>query len=152
MANLAGILSIMQTGTNITLCREFFPNPVAACGISFLVGLLTMIVICLIDEAPLPRMDKFRNCPWYCFIGGVLGGTYKTAAMVLAPCVGFTTFHIAAMAGQVCYFFLSIKLLHSICKTYILIILCCYPQLIAGIFATSLGFCTSNYLTQVHSK
>lgn len=100
MANLAGILGIMQTGTNASLRREFFPNPIATCGISFLVGLLTMVFICLVDDAKLPKIAKIGDCPWYLFIGGVLGGIYKTAAIILAPRIGFATFHIAAVSGQ----------------------------------------------------
>ena len=74
VANLAGILGILQTGTNTCLCKEYFPNHVAACGVSFAIGLLTMIFICLVDEAKLPQMSDIKRCPWYFFIGGVLGG------------------------------------------------------------------------------
>lgn len=103
LANIAGILGIMQTGTNTCLSTEFFPNPVAACGVSFIIGLLTMIfIICFVDSSRLPRLEDLRGCPWYYFVGGILGGSYKTAAIVLAPRIGFATFHIAAVAGQVC--------------------------------------------------
>lgn len=76
---------------------------------AFLVGLLTMVFICLVDDAKLPKIAKIGDCPWYLFIGGVLGGIYKTAAIILAPRIGFATFHIAAVSGQVCVSHTSVQ-------------------------------------------
>jgi transporter family-2 protein len=100
MAALAGMLGIMQTGTNAGLQRGFFPNPVSTCGVSFLVGLASMIFVCILDNKQLPTVSKFGDSQWYLFTGGILGGAYKTTAIILAPRIGFATFHIAAVAGQ----------------------------------------------------
>lgn len=102
LATLSGVLGILQTGVNTSLCRMFFPNPVAATGVSYVFGLATMVLISLAEGADLPGGEQFRNVPRYAFIGGLLGGSYKTTAIILAPKVGFATFHIAAVAGQVC--------------------------------------------------
>ncbi|HEY9815732.1 MAG TPA: DMT family transporter, partial [Candidatus Obscuribacterales bacterium] len=103
LAALAGGFVIVQTGINTSLRKTAVPSALATSVFSFCVGLAVSMLICLVHKFPrqgIWPVHGFKAIPWYAYTGGVLGAGFVTSAIYLAPELGFATFQLAVVAGQ----------------------------------------------------
>jgi transporter family-2 protein len=99
LAVAAGVLLPVQAGLNAQL-RTVIGSPVAAALISFLVGTAGLAVVALALRTPLPLQTAWAAAPWWQWTGGLIGGVYVLASIVLAPRLGAATLVAAVVAGQ----------------------------------------------------
>lgn len=81
--------------------RAYVGGPVIAAAVSFLVGLVFLVVVAVIVAAvggtsPL----RLTAAPWWAWVGGVIGAIYIVATILLTPRVGVGVVIALAVAGQ----------------------------------------------------
>jgi transporter family-2 protein len=100
MGLLAGIGATVQLGLNMLLARKL-GHPNLSALVSFAIGALTLLVICLAMRLPIPALETVRTVPWWYFAGGVAGALFVATSIVLAPRLGAATTFGIIIAGQV---------------------------------------------------
>jgi len=95
----AGISVATQQVLNASL-RTSLTSPAWAGFFSYLVGLLTMIVVLFALGEHLPSWRAMANTPWWAWGGGVLGGIFILLAILLLPSLGAATLIALVVAGQ----------------------------------------------------
>lgn len=99
IALVAGALVPFQAGSNAALGRAL-GHPLWATVASLVVSLLIVVPALVVLRAPLPKMGPAFGLPLWAWFGGVAGVIYLTAALVLTPQLGATTFIVSVIAGQ----------------------------------------------------
>ena len=99
LAVFAGAMMPIQAGVNSQLAK-YLEHPFQAGFVSFLGGLLLMIIICLIVGKNGISLEKLSKIPWYLYCGGFLGAVLVISAIILAPKLGATVLISSAIAGQ----------------------------------------------------
>jgi len=74
-------------------------EPLPAALVSFSVGLITIVLVAVVHRPSLKGV-RIREAPWYAYTGGLLGPVYVVTAILLSPVLGFATFQLAAITGQ----------------------------------------------------
>lgn len=99
-AFIVGVGLAAQAAINTSL-REFVGGPVIAAAISFLVGLVFLVVMAAVVGAT-TGVEPLRvgAAPWWAWVGGVIGGAYIVVSIVLTPKVGVGVVIALAVAGQ----------------------------------------------------
>lgn len=99
---VAGMLSAMQTAVNGELGR-FLHSPVQAAFISFLVGVLTLILFVGIKEGKFYRIKEAarQGMPWWIWFGGILGAFFVFGSAFLMPLIGTGETVILALLGMI---------------------------------------------------
>lgn len=88
LALVAGLLFPFQAVINAQLGRGI-GGPIAGTMISFAVGLIVLIVVNFFAFRQMPAFDDLAKQPLYLLLaGGVLGATYVSANVFLAPRIG----------------------------------------------------------------
>ncbi|MFL6817825.1 MAG: DMT family transporter [Bradyrhizobium sp.] len=95
----AGISVATQQVLNASL-RTSLTSPAWAGFFSYLVGLLTMIVVLFALGEHLPSWRAMASTPWWAWGGGVLGGVFILLAILLLPPLGAATLLALVVAGQ----------------------------------------------------
>jgi transporter family-2 protein len=95
----AGISLATQQVLNGNL-RASLNSPAWAGFVSYLVGLLTMIVVLLAFRVPIPSWKLAAATPWWAWSGGVLGGIFILLVILLLPSLGAATLLALVVAGQ----------------------------------------------------
>jgi bacterial/archaeal transporter family-2 protein len=95
----AGVLLPVQAGINAQL-RSAVGSPLAAGLISFLVGTAGLAALVFLMRAPATFRPAWDATPWWYWVGGLIGGVYVVASIVLAPRLGAATMVAAIVAGQ----------------------------------------------------
>jgi transporter family-2 protein len=98
-AAACGAGAAVQIGVNSKL-RSYLESPFQAALVSFVVGTIVMTLIALIIRAPLPSLGYVKTIPWYLFTGGLLGATFVTTTILLAPRLGSASLIAFAVTGQ----------------------------------------------------
>ena len=98
-ALLVGLVPPLQAGINSQL-RTHIGHPLWAALISFSVGTGMLAVVLAVTRAGWPVVGWVGRVPWWQWTGGVLGATFVTSAVVLAPRLGAATLVAAVVAGQ----------------------------------------------------
>ena len=98
-ALLVGLVLPLQAGINSQL-RTHIGHPLWAALISFSVGTGMLAVVLAVTRAGWPVVGWVGRVPWLQWTGGVLGATFVTSAVVLAPRLGAATLVAAVVAGQ----------------------------------------------------
>lgn len=88
----AGMLSATQIAVNGYL-GKVVESPIKASAISFAVGIIFLIILCVIlhfrkDRSEPVRTEKNQEDPWWMWIGGILGGLYILANVYLSRIIG----------------------------------------------------------------
>ena len=83
---LAGMLSATQTAVNGYLGRAI-ESPLKASLLSFIVGSLLLVIICLVTKS-VKQKGIPGNLPWWMWIGGPLGSLYVLANVVISGAIG----------------------------------------------------------------
>ena len=87
-ALVAGLLNAVQSGANSTLAKQLGQPFVAALIIVAVsaTGLLTAGLVT--GQLQWPGADRFRDLPWWAWIGGLCGAVFVMSQLFVAPVVG----------------------------------------------------------------
>jgi len=99
VALIAGALVPFQAGSNAALGRAL-GHPLWATLASLLVSLLVMLPMLIAMRTPAPTTAQATGLPFWAYLGGVAGVVYITAALILTPRIGATSFIVCVIAGQ----------------------------------------------------
>jgi len=98
LAIVAGLMLPVQAGLNSEMGRVL-KSPVYASIVSFVAGLIALILYGFITRMPFGNLKEGFTLPWYYWMGGVLGAVYVYGLIVLTPRLGVAlTFGITVAA------------------------------------------------------
>lgn len=90
-----------QTAINAKL-RQFVESPYLASGISFLIGMLFLMLLCLISgQLVLPSLTFILTQPWWIWAGGILGVIGLTGNIILFGTLGSIQASVLPILGQI---------------------------------------------------
>jgi transporter family-2 protein len=95
----AGISVAVQQVLNGSL-RVSLQSPAWAGFVSYLGGLLTMVIVLLAMRDQMPSWKLVAATPWWAWGGGVLGGVFILLVILLLPSLGAATLLALVVAGQ----------------------------------------------------
>jgi bacterial/archaeal transporter family-2 protein len=95
----AGVLVGMQAPINARLGRAV--GSLQAASLSFIVGTIALVAIVAV-AAPggFGGISHAGRAPWWAFVGGLLGATYVTVAILTVRTLGASGLTAAVIAGQ----------------------------------------------------
>ncbi|MEM1071386.1 MAG: DMT family transporter [Planctomycetota bacterium] len=100
-AVVTGMVIPLQPGINAELGRHA-GSPYVAGFVSFLGG--TLVLACAMVIVRQPDAVSVRSwvgaAPWWAYLGGVIGATFVTVSLVLAPRLGAATLVAGIVTGQ----------------------------------------------------
>lgn len=99
LALAAGVSVAVQQVLNGAL-RTALGSPAWAGFVSYVAGLLTMIVVLFALGERLPTWKAVADTPWWAWSGGVLGGVFILLMILLLPSLGAATLIALVVAGQ----------------------------------------------------
>ncbi|WGS17645.1 MULTISPECIES: DMT family transporter [unclassified Bradyrhizobium] len=99
LALSAGISVSVQQVLNGNL-RSALNSPAWAGLVSYLGGLLTMVVVLVVLREPVPSLKLVTATPWWAWSGGILGGVFILLMILLLPSLGAATLLALVVAGQ----------------------------------------------------
>ena len=99
LALAAGVSIVVQQVLNSSL-RTALGSAAWAGFMSYLVGVVCMLVLALALREPLPPAGVAARIPWWAWIGGLFGAIYIILAILLVPHLGAATFVALLVAGQ----------------------------------------------------
>ena len=102
MAVVAGAMLAVQAGLNSGIGKAV-NSPVYGALISFVAGGIALFAYCLATGVPLGNVRRAFELPWYYWMGGVLGGFYVFAIIILAPRLGVAVTIGLTVAGQMIF-------------------------------------------------
>ncbi|MGB3798745.1 MAG: DMT family transporter [Lewinella sp.] len=102
MAVVAGAMLAVQAGLNSGMGKAV-GSAVYGAFISFVTGGIALLAYCLISGVQLGNVRRAFEIPWYYWMGGVLGGFYVFAIIVLAPRLGVAVTIGLTVAGQMIF-------------------------------------------------
>ena len=100
IALFAGAVVPFQAASNAALGRAF-GHPLWATLTSLTVSVLIVLPMLVLMRAPVPNVGSALQGPWWLWVGGVAGVIYVTAALILTPSMGASSFIVCVIAGQV---------------------------------------------------
>ena len=95
----AGVSVAVQQVLNGSL-RAALASPAWAGFVSYIGGLLTMIVVLIALGEHLPSGKMIANTPWWAWSGGLFGGIFILLMILLLPPLGAATLIALVVAGQ----------------------------------------------------
>ena len=95
----AGVSVAIQQVLNGSL-RTALSSPAWAGLVSYVVGLLTMIVVLFALGERVPSWKTVADMPWWAWSGGVFGGVFILLMILLLPSLGAATLIALVIAGQ----------------------------------------------------
>jgi bacterial/archaeal transporter family-2 protein len=98
-AFIAGLALPTQVSINAQL-KNYVGTPLIASTISFLVGLLALLIGTLI-HGTWNLGKSLTTAPWWVWTGGLLGAFYVLATIILIPRLGAATTIACVLAGQI---------------------------------------------------
>ncbi|MBF0301816.1 MAG: DMT family transporter [Desulfamplus sp.] len=94
-----GIFLPIQVAVN-TLLRKHIGAPMQVTFISFLVGTVASLFICIAARYPLPTAAGISATSWWMWFGGLLGTFYVWATIFATPHIGAALAMALTVAGQ----------------------------------------------------
>jgi bacterial/archaeal transporter family-2 protein len=98
LATGAGILVGMQAPINARLGKAV--GSVQAATLSFLVGTVALVAILTVADGGFGGFSNVGRAPWWAFVGGLLGATYVTVAILTVRTLGASGLTAAVITGQ----------------------------------------------------
>jgi bacterial/archaeal transporter family-2 protein len=98
-AFVAGAMIPFQAGVNAQLAT-WLHSPIRAAFVSFLIGMIGLLVLAALVFRPYPSAHRLGDAPWWVWIGGLLGAFYVAGSIVTAPKLGAATLIALVVAGQ----------------------------------------------------
>jgi transporter family-2 protein len=95
----AGMAVAFQQVINANL-RVGLGSPWWTGTISYLVGLLAMLVMALLAPGPRPTLDAIANTHWLSWTGGLLGAVFIATGILMVPRLGAATTLVLIVVGQ----------------------------------------------------
>ena len=95
----AGMLAPVQAGLNVKMGRAL-EDPLFAALISFAVGTLGLVGICVARGVEFSRISQGFSQPWPVWCAGLLGVFYVSATLILTPRLGAALTFSLVVAGQ----------------------------------------------------
>ncbi len=96
---ISGLLLPVQIGLN-TMVSRALASPILAAIISFVVGLVGLIIYYLFTNPTWPSASTLASVPRYAWVAGLLGGFYVATSVIAAPRLGAALFIALIVAGQ----------------------------------------------------
>jgi bacterial/archaeal transporter family-2 protein len=94
----AGVLVGMQAPINGRLGRAV--GSLQAASLSFVVGTVALLAIVALAPGGLGGFSHAGRAPWWAFVGGLLGATYVTVAILTVRTLGASGLTAAVITGQ----------------------------------------------------
>ena len=98
-AAVGGFCMAAQGGINGTL-RNRLAYPLHSTLVSFVVGTIALIPLCLVWTRSLPRPAVVLDGPWWTLTGGLLGGVVVTTSLLMVPRIGATAWLATLVCAQ----------------------------------------------------
>jgi bacterial/archaeal transporter family-2 protein len=99
LAVASGISLVIQQALNANLRNAL--NSAAWSGfVSYLVGMICMVLFAVAMRAPIPSASVATRIPWWTWSGGMFGAIFIALAILLIPQLGAATFIALLVAGQ----------------------------------------------------
>ncbi|QPF87751.1 DMT family transporter [Bradyrhizobium genosp. L] len=95
----AGISVAVQQVLNGNL-RAALNSPAWAGLVSYLGGLVMMVIVLIATREPVPSWKLVSAVPWWAWSGGILGGVFILLMILLLPSLGAATLLALVVAGQ----------------------------------------------------
>lgn len=103
IALLLGVVLATQIATNKQL-GESLQNFYIPAAMNMGIGLIATIILTFVMTQQWPSREMAQNAPWYGWIaGGLLGTTYLTGSILLAPRLGAAALIGLVVAGQLLF-------------------------------------------------
>ena len=103
LAVLLGAVLTSQVATNAQLGKAL-GNPYIPATVNMAFGLIVTVILTWALTSQWPSREMMREAPWYvCPAGGVLGVTYLTGNILLAPKLGAGALVGLVVAGQLIF-------------------------------------------------
>jgi|TARA_B100001964_G_scaffold131156_3_gene144945 transporter family-2 protein len=99
VALLVGLVLPLQAGINSQL-RIHVGHPLWAALVSFSVGTCVLALVLAVTRVGWPEAGWVGRVPWWQWTGGLLGATFVTSSIVLAPRLGAAVLIATVVAGQ----------------------------------------------------
>ncbi|WP_240432619.1 DMT family transporter [Rubrobacter indicoceani] len=101
LALLAGTAIAAQFAVNSQL-RGVVGGPVIAAAVSFIIGSVALTVAAIVYGRGLPQVSQmeFSGAPWWVWTGGILGGIYVLASVLITPRLGAAPTVAMFLTGQ----------------------------------------------------
>ncbi len=102
-ALLMGVVLTSQVATNKQL-GEHLHNLYIPAAVNMLIGIVATIGLTLALSKEWPTGAMIRSAPWYLWLaGGMLGATYLTGTILLAPILGAAPLIGLVVSGQILF-------------------------------------------------
>ena len=102
-ALLMGVVLTSQVATNRQL-GEHLHNLYLPAVVNMIIGVVATVGLTLALSREWPTAAMIRSAPWYLWLaGGVLGATYLTGTILLAPVLGAATLIGLVVSGQIIF-------------------------------------------------
>ena len=99
LAVAVGFALPLQFGVNAQLA-SWLESPVRAALVSFVVGMLALLVVTVVAFRGWPAASKIGGAPWWVWVGGLCGAFYVLGSTIAAPRLGAATLVALILAGQ----------------------------------------------------
>lgn len=102
LALVAGLMLPIQAGLNSEMGRVL-KSPVYASIVSFVAGLVALIIYAFVTRMPFGNLREGLTLPWYYWLGGILGAVYVYGLIVLTPRLGVALTFGLTVAAQMTF-------------------------------------------------
>ena len=99
LAVAAGIGVVVQQALNANL-RTALDSAAWSGFMSYLIGVICMVVLALLLQDPIPSLTTASRIPWFAWSGGLFGAIFIGLGIFLVPQLGAATFFALLIAGQ----------------------------------------------------
>lgn len=96
---VAGVSVALQQVLNANLRTEL-GSPWWAGFVSYLVGVLAMLLVALLAPGPRPSLEALGNTSWPSWTGGLLGAVFISVGILMIPRLGAATVLALIVVGQ----------------------------------------------------
>lgn len=100
MALAAGAALASQAAINSQLAKGLLVQPLVAALVSFAVGTLALLLLCLWKADLTGAWQQLPQQPWWKYQGGLLGAGFVFTTVFLAPKLGITQMLFFIIIGQ----------------------------------------------------
>lgn len=100
LALASGVIVAAQAAINTRLSIGIGNQPLLASLISFVVGSLCLLAVCLVQADWHALAGNIGQQPWWRWSGGLIGACFVTVLILLAPRIGLTNTMFLIIIGQ----------------------------------------------------
>ena len=102
LALVAGVLNMLQSGSNATLHQKLDSGPVVPALVVYLTGMLAVLAAApFIGRSAEGVMGRLGEVPWWGWIGGAMGAFYVVVTLTQAKAMGAGAFTAVTLTAAV---------------------------------------------------